>query len=197
MARSVSIGELGFRKGEDHIVCCYDASKVGKMGERCMDKHIYANLSEPMVCLFLALAIFFSLQSLHFSETEKLFQVEGQMTAASQGYCGQLTKLFKCDAENLKAYIHANHTNSHGLCKGSATAVNLGTMLPPPTSSIAAQGDWSLGQILDIYCHFTELGDHYLGYCLAGLDPNSADFVVLLPPHLLHCWESYGKSLNL
>jgi hypothetical protein len=54
--------------------------------------------------------------------------------------------------------------------------------LPPPTSSIAARCEWSLRQILDIYCHFTKPGDHYLGRCLAGLDPNSEDFAIL-PPH--------------
>jgi hypothetical protein len=116
------------------------------------------------------------------SKTEKLFQIEGQLTAATQRYCGQLTELFKSNAENLKAYIRAEHANSHGIRKGSATAVTLGTTLPPPTSSIAARGDWSLGQILDIYWHFVKPGDHYLGRCLAGLDPNSADFAVL-PPH--------------
>jgi hypothetical protein len=94
------------------------------------------------------------------SKTEKLFQIEGQLTAASQRYCGQLTELFKSNAENLKVYIRAEHTNSHGICKGSATAVTLGTTLPPPTSSIAARGDWSLGRILDIYWHFAEPGDH-------------------------------------
>jgi hypothetical protein len=164
-------------------VCCYDDSKTDKIGERCTDKHLYANPSNPTVCLFLALGVFLSLESLHLSKTEKLFQIEGQLTAASQRYCGQLTELFKSNAENLKAYIWAGHTNSHGIRKGSAAAVTSGTTLPPPTSSIAARGDWSLGQILDIYWHLSEPGDHYLGRCLAGLDPNSADFAIL-PPHL-------------
>jgi hypothetical protein len=37
-------------------------------------------------------------------------------------------------------------------------------------------------QILDIYWHFAEPGDHYLGRCLADIDPNSEDFAIL-PPH--------------
>jgi hypothetical protein len=76
-------------------------------------------------------------------------------------------------------YIRSDHANSHGIRKGSATKVTAGTTLHPPTSSIAAQGEWSLGQILDIYWHFAERGDHYLGRCLAGLDPNSEDFAIL------------------
>ena len=185
MARSISIGTIGFhnfRAGEDHIVCCYDLSKADQTGDKCTDKHIYANPLEPRVCPFLALAVYFSLQSMHLSETEKFFQMEGQVTAASQRYCGQLAELFKSNSENLKAYIRSDHANSHGLRKGSATSVASGTTLPPPTSSIAARGEWSLGRILDIYWHFAEPGDHYLGRCLAGLDANSEDFAIL-PPH--------------
>jgi hypothetical protein len=86
MARSVNIGSLGFhnfRAGEDHIVCCYDDTKSDQTGEKCTDKHIYDNPLEPTVCPFLALAVFFSLKSLHLLETEKLFQADGQTTAAS------------------------------------------------------------------------------------------------------------------
>jgi hypothetical protein len=60
--------------------------------------------------------------------------------------------------------------------------VELVSDVPPQTSSIAARGEWSLGRILDIYWHFAEPGDHYLGCCLAGLDPNTEDFAIL-PPH--------------
>jgi hypothetical protein len=117
----------------------------------CTGKHIYANQLEPTVCPFLALAVFFSLQCLHLLETEKLFQSGGQTTAASQRYCGQLSELFKGKSDNLQRYARADHANSHGIRKGSATKETLGTTLPPPTSSIAARGEWSLGRILDIY----------------------------------------------
>ena len=36
--------------------------------------------------------------------------------------------------------------------------------------------------MLDVYWHFSEPGDHYLGRVLAGLDPNEPEFGVL-PPH--------------
>jgi hypothetical protein len=184
MARSVNIGSLGFhnfRAGKDHIVCCYDDTKLDQTGEKCTDKHIYANPLEPTVCL-LALAVFFSLEFLHLSETEKLFQADGQTTATSQRYCGQLLELFKGNNNNLQGYIRSDHANSHSIRTGSATKVTSGTILPPPTSSIAARGEWSLRRILDNYWHFAEPGDHHLGRCLAGLDPNSEDFAIL-PPH--------------
>jgi hypothetical protein len=63
MARSVNIGSiafLNFRAGKDHIVCWYDDTKSDKTGEMCTGKHIYANLLEPTVSPFLALAVFFS-----------------------------------------------------------------------------------------------------------------------------------------
>jgi hypothetical protein len=148
MVRLVNIGSLGFHNfqaGEDHIVCCYDDTKLDQTGEKCTDKHVYANQLEPTVCLFLALAVFFSLESLHLSETKKLFQADGQTTAASQRYCGQLPELFKGNNNNLQGYICSDQVNSHGFRKGSATKVTSGTTLPPPTSSIAARREWSLG----------------------------------------------------
>ncbi len=99
--------------------------KTDKTGQMCTDKHIYANPLEPTVCPFLALAVFFSLESLHLSESEKFFQLDGQTTAASQRYCGQLSELFKGNGNNLQGYIRADHANSHGIRKGSATKVTL------------------------------------------------------------------------
>jgi hypothetical protein len=64
-------------------MCCYNDNKSDKVGEMCTDKHIYANPLELTVCPFLALALFFLLESPHLSETEKLFQLDGQTAAAS------------------------------------------------------------------------------------------------------------------
>ncbi len=38
------------------------------------------------------------------------------------------------------------------------------------------------GKVLDLYWHFSEPGDTYLGRILAGLDPNDKTFGTL-PPH--------------
>ncbi len=99
----------------------------------CTNKHIYANPLEPLpvpcpCCVF-------SLESIHLTESEKFFQLDGQTTAASQRYCGELSELFKGNDDNLQGYIRADHANSHGIRKGSATKVTSGTTLPPPTSS--------------------------------------------------------------
>ena len=39
-----------------------------------------------------------------------------------------------------------------------------------------------MGKVLDVYWHFSEPGDHYLGRILAGMDPSSHSFGCL-PPH--------------
>jgi hypothetical protein len=81
---------LGFisKAGKDHIVCCYNDTKTDKVGEMCTSKHIHANPFEPTVCRFLAYSVFLLLKSLHLSEIERLFQLDGQTTAASQRCCG-------------------------------------------------------------------------------------------------------------
>ena len=41
-----------------------------------------------------------------------------------------------------------------------------------------------MGAVLDVYWHFCEAGDHFLGRVLAGLDPNKAEFATM-PPHFI------------
>ena len=82
----------------------------------------------------------------------------------------------------VTTYIREKHPNGHSIRKGSATHVTSATTAPPPVSSVAARGEWSLSSVLDIYWQFADPGDYYLGRCLAGLDPNHEDFATL-PPH--------------
>ena len=77
-------------------------------------------------------------------------------------------------------FITPDHTNAHGIRKGSATeaASSPETSLP----SVFHRGGWSLGVVLDIYWKFAQKGDHLLGRTLAGLDTDRSTFDVL-PPH--------------
>lgn len=65
-----------------------------------------------------------------------------------------------------------NCFNAYGLRKGPATQATSGTTHAPvvPTS-VAHQGDWSMGKVFDIYWRFLPQGDHYLGQVLSGNDP--------------------------
>jgi hypothetical protein len=62
------------------------------------------------------------------------------------------------------------------------TFVTTNTMDPPPIPSILRRGEWFMGKVLEVYWKWSQLGDTYLGRCLAGLDPDSETFDVL-PPH--------------
>jgi hypothetical protein len=186
MARSINIGVLAFhnfRVGEDCIIVRYDKSKADQTGEKVSDKHVYDNPFDSLVSVFLALGVWFCLEAARFENTESLFQEDGnEVNAASQRYCSQLTELFKEFKEELVQFIRTDHANTHGIRKGSATKASSGTTCPPPVSSIASRGEWSMGKVLDLYWHFAEPGDTYLGRILAGLDPNEESFGSL-PPH--------------
>ena len=90
--------------------------------------------------------------------------------------------LFRQHEEEVRLHIRWEHANVHGIRKGSGTDAASGTTCPPSIASIANRGDWSIGSILDIYLHFCEPGDQFLGRVLAGLDTNSPEFQIL-PPH--------------
>ena len=81
-------------------------------------------------------------------------------------------------------FIRRDHANAHGIRKGSALFATSGTTCPPSVASIANRGDWSMGAVLDVYWHFSEPGDHFLGRVLTGLDPNKSEFASP-PPHFV------------
>ena len=86
--------------------------------------------------------------------------------------------------EVLSEFIRPDHANSHGIRKGGGIHATPGTTCPPPVASVAGRGEWSLGEVLDVYWTFAHAGDEYLDRLLAGLDPNSHLFAAM-PPHFL------------
>ena len=195
MARSINIGVLSlhcFRVAMDSIAVKYDTNKADTAGEKVTEKHLYANPFDPLVSVFLAMGVWCAVEASRFEGTEYLFkQDKNQRNAASQRYCLQLSELFEKYKEALQQYIRADHANTHGIRKGSATDATAGTTCPPPIASIAARGEWSLGRVLDLYWQFAATGDYYLGRVLAGMDPNVASFAVL-PPH----WKMENPLLD-
>ena len=90
----------------------------------------------------------------------------------------------ECRMSQVKQYIRENHFKAHGLHKGSASYASSGTTCAPSIPSICNRGEWSMGKVLDVYWHFCNEGDHYLGRVLCGLDPNTDGFSSL-PPHFI------------
>ena len=66
--------------------------------------------------------------------------------------------------------------------KGSASYCAAGTIAPPSQSSIDNRGGWSQGKIKDVYQHYIETGDEYVGRTVCGLPRHSVEFAIL-PPH--------------
>jgi hypothetical protein len=188
MARSINIAPLALHNMivmEDAIRVKYDKTKADQTGDKVRDKHLYSNPHWPLGSVNLALGVWFCLEVERFQRTSLLFNEEkNQDEAASSKYCYQFQELFREHETEVRNHIRWEHSNVHGVRKGSATFATSGTTLPPSISSIANRGEWSLGAVLDVYFHFCEPGDHYLGRVLCGLDANDANFKVL-PPHFV------------
>ena len=186
MARASNIDPLGFHNitlGPDTIIIKYDESKKDKAGEKLSEKNVYANPGNWKECFWTSLGIHIALNQELLSHSEKLFLMPGTKEgAAAARYQSQLIELINQESETVSYHIRLNHANAYGLRKGSATRATSGTTCPPPIPSIARRGEWSMGTVLDVYWHFSEPGDHYLGRILAGLDPLKESFSEL-PPH--------------
>ena len=135
------------------------------------------------ISVALALGCYLSLNNSKYTFTPFIFRTEkGKAGSGSKSYCKSLKALVSTKFSELKKYVRTANFNSHGLRKGGATHSTSRTTCPPPLTSVAARGEWSLGKIMDIYFKFGDPGDQYLGRIMAGLDPNSELFGIL-PPH--------------
>ena len=199
MARSVNIDNLTFNcfsLGKDSIVIEYWDTKKDKKGEKTSPKNCYANPFDWKTCTFTALGCYFCLMDEIFSDgiTDTLFLKHGaKQGSASHRYCTHLSNLFEKITTIIYEYIRPGHANAHGTRKGAAVKATSGTTCPPPPSSVARRGEWSLGKVFDIYWLFAESGDQYCGRILAGLDPHSPSFETL-PPHFTAGMEN--ESIN-
>ena len=66
MARSTNIDDIGFRnlkKNADSILCKHDDTKMDKSGEKCSNKNLHCNPTNPHTRLFLSLGSHVSMNS--------------------------------------------------------------------------------------------------------------------------------------
>ena len=187
MAWCINIEPLSLRNikvYEDHIQIKYDWNKCDQAGVKVSMKNIYANPLNPFICSFLSLAIYLCLTAENFKESEYLFkkQKEEEKNIASKGYTSQLKEMFLHHVQEVKTYVRLAHANAHGWRKGAATYATSGTTAPPSISAVARRGEWSMGKVLDVYWQCSEVGDHYLGRVVAGLNALKPSFNVM-PPH--------------
>lgn len=186
MARGASIDPLGLHNiklGTDSIIITYDDSKMDGTGERTHPKNCYANPTNPNICIFLALSIYFSLYPEQYDNNDSLFlKAESKLGTASHRFTMHLKAIVKKYSSTVSKWVVPDRLRSHSGRKGAATYLTAATLNPPPLSSVAHRGEWSQGKIQDIYFSFAKPGDHYVGRMLAGLDSTSSQFKIL-PPH--------------
>ena len=186
MARGANVEPLGFHNislGTDSMRFKYDDSKTKKSGEKLSTKNIYGNPFDYSQCFYFGLGIYCCIHANKLSSTEKLFINHGKKgKSATTRYQEQLVGLLSDKHDIVCQHIRVKHLNAYGMRKGSATLAACGTTAPPPVPSIARRGEWSMGSVLEVYWHFSEPGDQYLGRILVGLDPTDANFGTL-PPH--------------
>ena len=190
MARSINIDPLGFHnfsKGqEDSIEIIYGATKADKTGENVMPKNIFGNPSDHRICIFFALGAYLCINRNKFSEgNDYLFRFGNtKEKMAAKNYCKALKQLVSTEArkEYVRQYCRLDHFHAHGTRKGSSVLATSGTTCPPPLTSVFHRGEWSLGDVQDVYWQWAAQGDTHLGRILAGHDPDSPDFapVILL-----------------
>ena len=188
MARSASIDPLclhNFSLGWDSIVGKYDDSKADKTADRLSEKNLYANHLEWKKCWWTGFAIWCCMQVENLSTNKWVFLSPGTKEGSAAGkYCEQVMSMIEEGSrkDEVISLMRLENFNPYGLRKGAATTAVSGTTAPPSIPSIAQRGEWSLGLVLDVYWHFSKVGDQYLGRILAGLDPNDVEFGTL-PPH--------------
>ncbi|CAB9498884.1 unknown protein (Partial), partial [Seminavis robusta] len=186
MARCASIDPLrfhNFKVGQDSIIGKYDDQKADKAGEKLSEKNIYANPFNWKQCFWTGYGIYVALNADRLASDERLFLSQSAKEgSASKRYCEQLTTIIEKHETEVMAHLRPKHFNPYGLRKGAATHAVSGTTQSPSLPSVARRGEWSQGQVLDVYWHFASSGDHYLGRILAGLHPNKVGFATL-PPH--------------
>ena len=179
MARSISIDHICFtnmKRGTDSVIAKYNETKIDKAGEKCTNKNIYTNLTDPSIYFFTTLGIYCSYESVLLITREGIFLKENaKFGTAAHRFCSRLKKVIENYAEVADGYECSNHANSHGIRKGSATYSTSGTTVLPSLISVSLRAEWSMANIFDKYFNFGKCGNNYLGRILAGLDPNSTN----------------------
>ena len=119
MARSKYIGDFAYHNftiGDDYIELRYDKTKADQVGEKRNDRHICAYPFNPLVCYFLTLGIWFTLDAKGLSNTTSLFSNPNlKEEAPINEYMSRLAQLLKYNIGTVDKFVRRDHINTHGL----------------------------------------------------------------------------------
>ena len=182
MGRSQHVENLAYHAMEvnnDALRMHHDGGKADKNGDRNTYKHMYANPWNAATCPVLTMGLHFALDHAVDASAFVFPQRDSDAQCFRRAFNDWIEGI---DPTVLALWVRLEHALPHGFRKGSTTHCGTQTMCPPPMASICRRAEWTMGDMLDIYMNFGDVGDRYLGRILSGLNPNSISFATL-PPH--------------
>ena len=120
------------------------------------------------MCVFLSLGIYCAVEQTSLEEMNTLFLPRNaDLGNAAQIFCRKSSSMIQKYTDIEESYIRCDRANTHGIRKGGSRHECAGTKFPPSLVCVALRGEWSMGNVFDVYFKFGERGDQYLGRILA------------------------------
>jgi hypothetical protein len=183
MARSCSVGDLmlqHLRWHNDALVCTLPKHKGDQVGDKIVDRHVFANPLNPVVCPILSLGVLLLCKPFRVvGGQQQVFEGNRSECRFSEILRGVLDNL--PEANYLLLGANKDDIGTHSARKGSSTFV-LGMIGGPTPVQVFLRAGWSLGNVKDRYLFSGEGGDQLSGRCVSGL-PITDDAFATLPPH--------------
>jgi hypothetical protein len=182
LARSVSVGKIMLQHIDwagDCMVINVPKHKGDQSGEGLgMDKHIYANPSNPEICPLLSLAVLiFCKHRTNDRRSHKLFVGD----QSENRFVKILQNILKLVSNNIALVSYLANIGTHSNRKGGASYV-LGLCDIISAVQVYLRAGWSLGNVQDRYIFGGAGADQLVGRAVAGLPINKKEFAIL-PPH--------------
>ena len=163
---SLKLAFANIEKEDDHLKLTIQKTKSDQSGEKKKIVRVYANPSEPHLCVFTALGLFL----LKYGVQEDAVFGGTSLESSRSKYCKIIQRITDTD-----------RAGTHSLRKGAASFASGSSTNSPGVFSICNRGGWSTG-VMNRYIRDDTSGDCYLGRILTGLNRDDADFATL-PPH--------------
>ena len=181
----IKLTDIVWNESFDSFYIKFAHSKTDQLGELSKNpRHIFANISCPLVCPITSLAMYFSCC---FSSQRQGNDYNGEYLFPGGSQEIRFSKMLRKVVSDNEASVRQlgygiNNIGTHSIRKGAATYI---TSLPGGPSSVSSslRGGWSMGSVKNRYFRFAETGDEYVSRCLA-LNPVLSVTLAASPPFL-------------
>ena len=168
-----------FTISNDALEIHFAHHKGDQMGDRAKyPRHVYANPNEPLVCPFLALALYLTTFNTTPPIDSRLFPGHQQFKRFSD----IMKRVLKeHEAEVRECGQDIKDLGTHSIRKGASTFLS-GVPGGPPAAAICVRAGWTMGRVRDIYIKYESGGDQFCGRALSMLPLLQPEFAAS-PPH--------------